>query len=82
MMKVTITCRFTFDDIEVDNEADCRFYFMLEKREGRWGVVYYTLLFDKDKMIPVHPDKYFEVPENEVMKFPTCAFGSSLALSK
>ena len=46
-MKVTITCRFTFDGIEMDNEADCRFFFMLEKRADKWGVCFYTLLFDK-----------------------------------
>ena len=46
-MKVTITCRFTFSGIEMDNEADCRFFFLLEKRAGKWGVVFYTLLFDK-----------------------------------
>jgi hypothetical protein len=57
-MKVTITCRFAFDvegrsrKIEVDNEADNRFSFLLEKRHGRWGVVFYTLLFDKDKTVP------------------------------
>lgn len=46
-MKVTVTCRFTFDSIEIDNEADCRFFFLLEKRHGKRGVVFYTLLFDK-----------------------------------
>ena len=71
MMKTTITVRFTFNGIEVDNEADCRFYFLLEKRQGRWGVCFYTLLFDKDKMVPVHPGKSFDIPEKEVMKFPS-----------
>ena len=71
-MKVTITCRFTFDGIEMDNEADCRFFFMLEKREGRWGICRYTLLFDKDKMVPVHPSRSFDIPEKEVAKFPRC----------
>ncbi|KAK0663869.1 Pea pathogenicity protein 2 [Lasiodiplodia hormozganensis] len=70
-MKVTITCRFTFNNIEVDNEADCRFFFMLEKREGRWGICFYTLLFDKDKMIPVHPGRTFDIPEKDVMKYPS-----------
>ncbi|KAF2135305.1 uncharacterized protein K452DRAFT_323132 [Aplosporella prunicola CBS 121167] len=70
-MKVTITCRFTFNGVEVDNEADCRFFFMLEKREGKWGVCFYTLLFDKDKMIPVHPGRTFDIPEAEVMKYPS-----------
>ncbi|MCJ1294843.1 hypothetical protein MMC34_006402 [Xylographa carneopallida] len=60
-MKVTITCRFTFDGIEMDNEADCRFFFLLEKRAGRWG----------DKMVPVVPDKTFAIPEEEARKYPS-----------
>ncbi|MCJ1309792.1 hypothetical protein MMC25_003453 [Agyrium rufum] len=71
-MKVTITCRFTFENgVEMDNEADCRFFFMLEKRQGRWGVVFYTLLFDKDKMVPVSPGRTVDIPEDEVNKFPS-----------
>lgn len=71
-MKVTITCRMTFEGgVEMDNEADCRFFFMLEKRSGKWGVVFYTLLFDKDKMVPVNPGRQFTIPEEEVSKYPT-----------
>lgn len=69
--KITITCRFTFEGIEMDNEADCRFFFLLEKRSGRWGVVFYTLLFDKDKFVPVNPARTFDIPEDEVNKYPT-----------
>jgi len=71
-MKVTITCRFTFEDgIEMDNEADCRFFFLLEKRSGKWGVVFYTLLFDKDTMVRVNPDRGIKMPsEDELKKFP------------
>ena len=69
--KITITCRFTFDGIEMDNEADCRFFFLLEKRQGRWGVCFYTLLFDKDKFVPVNPERIFHIPEEEVEKYPS-----------
>jgi len=69
-MKVTITCRFTFDGVEMDNEADCRFFFLLEKRAGRWGIVFYTLLFDKDRMQRVNPDRGFEIPEEETKQYP------------
>lgn len=48
-MKVTITCRFTFDGIEVNNEADCRLFLVLKQRHGRWGMVFHTLLFDNNK---------------------------------
>ncbi|KAI9755439.1 MAG: hypothetical protein M4579_004296 [Chaenotheca gracillima] len=70
-MKVTITCRFTFDGVEMDNEADCRFFFLMEKRQGKWGAVFYTLLFDKDKFIPVNPGRTFNIPEEEVSKYPS-----------
>ena len=74
-MKTTITCRVTIDGIEMDNEADCRFFFLLEKRDDRWGVVFYTLLFDKDKMLPVNPSVGgFEIPESEVLDYPRYAF--------
>ncbi|KAI4724593.1 hypothetical protein E4T49_07677 [Aureobasidium sp. EXF-10728] len=70
-MKITITCRFTFDDIEMDNDADCRFFFFVEKRGNRWGVVFYTLLFDKDKFKPVNPEKIYSIPEDEVKQYPS-----------
>ncbi|KAK3669308.1 hypothetical protein LTR78_010807 [Recurvomyces mirabilis] len=57
--------------VEMDNEADCRFFFLLEKREGKWGVVFYTLLFDKDKMVPVNPSHEIpSIPEEEVRRHP------------
>jgi hypothetical protein len=52
-MKVTIACRILIDGIEMDNEADTRFFFFLSKIKGKWGVQFMTLLFDKDKMVPV-----------------------------
>jgi hypothetical protein len=70
-MKVTITCRINIDGVEMDNEADCRFFFLLEKREGKWGVCFMTLLFDKDRMAQVIPGKSFDIPENEVAKYPS-----------
>jgi hypothetical protein len=77
-MKVTITCRMFGDcsdgsgeTVEVDCDADCRFFFLLEKRSNKWGVVFYTLLFDKDKMVPVVPGRTFNIPEEEVNKYPS-----------
>ncbi|KAH6975699.1 hypothetical protein EDB80DRAFT_308580 [Ilyonectria destructans] len=70
-MKATITARFTFDGIEMDLDADCRFYYFLEKRDGRWGVVHFTLLFDKDRFHPVNPSRVYEIPEEEVEGYPS-----------
>ena len=83
-MKVTITCRILMEGVEMDNEAECRFFFLLSKRksdekgeeeeeagEARWGADYMTLLFDKDKFVPVVPGKTFHVPEEEVAQYPS-----------
>ena len=71
-MKVTITCRIMLDGIEMDNEADTRFFFFLCKNEaGKWRVNFMTLLFDKDKIVPVVPGKAFDVPEEEVRQYPS-----------
>jgi len=70
-MKVTITCRITVNGIEMDNEADCRFFFLLEKRSSRWGVCFMTLLFDKDKMVAVNPSLgTFDIPEEDLKDYP------------
>ena len=85
-MKVTITCRILMDGVEMDNEAECRFFFLLSKRvsvpegeegkgdgkeEPRWAADFMTLLFDKDKFVPVVPGKTFNVPEEEVLQYPS-----------
>jgi len=71
-MEVTITCRLSFEGgVEMDNEADCHFFLIPEKRSGKWGIVVYTLLFDKDKMVPVNAGRQFQIPEEEVSKYPS-----------
>lgn len=52
------------------------FFFLLEKREGRWGAVFNTLLFDKDKIVLVDPfcGKRVDIPEEEVGKYPLYGF--------
>jgi|SRR5687767_10146546 hypothetical protein len=69
-MKVTITARFTFDDIEMDLDTDCRFYYFLEKRNDRWGIVHFILLFDKDRFHPVNPSRIYKISEEEVANYP------------
>ncbi|KAE8387771.1 hypothetical protein BDV23DRAFT_186039 [Aspergillus alliaceus] len=55
-LRVMIMVRFTFDGVEMDNGADCRFFFLLVKRDARWGFCFFTLLlFDMDRFVPVHP---------------------------
>ncbi|KAK0276790.1 hypothetical protein LTR35_010184 [Friedmanniomyces endolithicus] len=56
---------------EMDNEANCRFSFVLEMRKGKWDVAFYTLLFDKDKIVPVNPGREYVIPKEEASKYPS-----------
>lgn len=70
-MKATITQRFTLEGgIEADAESDCRFAFFFEKRNNKWGAVYVRHWYEKDKLIPVNPNKIPKVDEEHLNRFP------------
>ncbi|KAI9154780.1 PEP2-like protein [Paramyrothecium foliicola] len=70
-MKVFIVARTEIDGVEVDCEVAARMFFLLEKRNEKWGIVFFTALYESDKIIPVNPsNRSFQVPEEEVQKFP------------
>jgi hypothetical protein len=42
----------------------------IEKRDGKWAAKYITLLFNRNKMVPIQPGKSFDDPEEKVTKYP------------
>lgn len=70
-MKATITQRFDFDGAEADAEADCRFVFFFSKNEaGNWGANFVRHFYEKDKLIPVNPNKIPELDEEKLKEYP------------
>jgi SnoaL-like domain len=69
-MKATITQRFTLDQCDVDAEADCRFCFFWEKRNGKWGACYARHWYEKDKLIPVNPTKVPYIDSARLSMYP------------
>ncbi|OQE16902.1 hypothetical protein PENFLA_c026G02105 [Penicillium flavigenum] len=69
-MKATITQRFTIDGCEVDAEADCRFIFFFEKVSGSWGARFVRHWYEKDKLLPVDPNKVPKVDEAKLASYP------------
>ncbi|PVH69069.1 PEP2-like protein [Cadophora sp. DSE1049] len=69
-LKATITQRFDLEGCEVDAESDCRFAFFFEKWEGEWRAKYVRHWYEKDKMIPVNPNKVPIVDEKRLAGFP------------
>ncbi|RFU80172.1 pathogenesis associated pep2 [Trichoderma arundinaceum] len=69
-MKATITQRFTIDGCEVDAETDCRFCFFFEKIDGKWGARFVRHWYEKDKLIPVNPNKVPKLDEAKLDTYP------------
>jgi hypothetical protein len=71
-MKATVTQRFEIDGCLVDAESDCRFCFFFEKRGDKWGACFVRHWYEKDKLIPVNPNK---VPYLDIAKLDTYPSG-------
>lgn len=50
----------------VDVQCFCRMHYRVEKRGGRWGIVYFEGIYEKDRLDPVFGDSDFFVPEAEL----------------
>ncbi|CAG9950591.1 unnamed protein product [Clonostachys rosea f. rosea IK726] len=71
-MKVFIVIRQDIDGVEVECEVAARMFFLLEKRSGQWGISFFTVLYESDKVIPVNPSNgSVNIPEEETRKFPS-----------
>ena len=53
--KMTISQRAEVEGVLCDVLCTGRFYDLLEKRDGRWGIVLRQLIYEKDRMDPVTP---------------------------
>ncbi|KAK4501179.1 hypothetical protein PRZ48_006985 [Zasmidium cellare] len=71
-MKATITQRFVLEGAaEVDAESDCRFCFFWEKGgEGEWRARFVRHWYEKDKLIPVTPDRVPKLDYQKLMEYP------------
>lgn len=53
----------------MDSQCWCRMHYRAEKREGRWGIVYFEGIYEKDRMDPVFNDSTFTIPREAVTKY-------------
>ncbi|KAH6699706.1 pathogenesis associated protein [Leptodontidium sp. 2 PMI_412] len=84
-MKATITQRFVLPQAgqekdktcEVDAESDCRFIFFWQKEPagsqfaGEWRARFARHWYEKDKLVPVNPQKIPALSEEKLAKFPS-----------
>ena len=68
--KMTISQRALVHDVLVDVVCTGRFYDFLEKRGGSWGIVLRRLIYEKDRMDPVHPGARLTLDKALLERFP------------
>jgi hypothetical protein len=68
--KMTISQRATVDGVECDVVCTGRFYNLIEKRRGRWGIVLRETIYEKDRLDPVDPSATLKLDRKLLNSFP------------
>jgi hypothetical protein len=68
--KMTISQRAEVHGVRVDVVCTGRFYDLMERRDGRWGVVLRQPIYEKDRMDPVDPSAKLVLDAALLAQFP------------
>jgi hypothetical protein len=68
--KMTISQRAPVEGVMCDVVCTGRFYDFLEKRDGRWGLVWRRLFYEKDRLDPVDPAAVLKLDQDLLARFP------------
>ncbi|MBV9819691.1 MAG: nuclear transport factor 2 family protein [Solirubrobacterales bacterium] len=68
--KMTIAQRATVHEVECDVVCTGRFYDLLERRDGRWGIVLRQPIYERDRLDPVDPAARLALDPGALAEFP------------
>ena len=68
--KMTISQRAMVDGVLCDVLCTGRFYNLVEKRRGRWGIVRRETIYEKDRLDPVDPSATLKLDPKLLESFP------------
>ena len=68
--KMQIAQRGPIEGVECDVVCSGRFYDLLEKRKGRWGLVLRQPIYERDRINPVNPAATVRLDNDLLMRFP------------
>lgn len=66
----------------VDLNVWSRLHFRVEKRDGKWGLVYFEGIYERDRLDPAFGDSTFCISREELRKFRPCNWNQCARLSK
>lgn len=65
----TLTIRSKIRGEWFDGAVCGKMHYRAEKRDGKWGLVYFEGIYENDRLDPVFHDCKVKVPKNELMQF-------------
>ncbi len=68
--KMTISQRAPVHEVVCDVVCTGRFYDLLERRDGRWGIVLRQPIYEKDRIDPVDPAGHLALEPGLLARFP------------
>lgn len=68
--RMVLHARAVLDGVECDAACTGRFVDLLEKRDGRWGIVLRQPVYEKDRLDPVDPSARLELDRSVLDRFP------------
>jgi hypothetical protein len=68
--KMTISQRADVDGVLCDVVCTGRFYDFIERRKGRWGIVWRRLAYEKDRLDPIDPSARLALDQALLSSFP------------
>lgn len=74
--------RSDFGGEPVDIDVFSRLHFRVEKRDGKWGLLYFEGIYEKDRLNTVFDDGDFTIPREELQKFRPCNWHQTYRLAK
>jgi hypothetical protein len=77
-----IQFRTNLNNEPVDLHVWGRLHFRAEKRDDKWGLVYFEGIYEKDRIDPVFLDSEFSIPRNELMEFRPCNWNQCFRLAR
>lgn len=68
--KMTISQRAIVHGVECDVVCTGRFFDLLEKRDGKWGMILRQPIYEKDRLDAVNPNETVELDREKLLSFP------------
>lgn len=81
IMMTTIQMRHNIDGQPVELSSDAKLIFRVQKTGGRWYIVSFESVYEKDSIIPVFPNNNIHIPTDEITRYRK-SYGCMIYLAK